>query len=588
MAEKKEKQYVSNNAQLMAEWDWNKNKENDLDPQHMLQGSNKKAWWKCRNGHTWQAVIATRTNGVGCPYCSNRRAWKGYNDLATTHPHLAKQWHPQKNDLLSPFDVTYGSERKVWWLGDCGHEWVSNVTNRVYGNGCPICKNTTISKKISQIHLSKSGSLMDTYPKLVEEWHPEKNGDLLPEQLTAGSTKLVWWLGKCGHEWRASPSNRSRGTNCPYCCNQKVLRGFNDLETLFPEIALEWHPSLNDDLLPTNVIATSNKKIWWKGNCGHEWQQKISNRTKRNQGCPICGKRMQTSFPEQALYYYIKKVLPDAINTYEELFDNQMELDIYIPSLRIGIEYDGANWHVGNDSYRKEKEKYSICQKNGIKLIRVGENDNGNFFSQTSDLFITAHRHPSPQELDATILEVLKILGLVIDVDTKVDALSIRESYLGLVADKSLLTKRPDIAATWHPTRNGNLTPNMFTVRSGIKVWWICSECGHEWETAIATRSAGAGCKLCGYKKRVASRIRNRIEHEGSLADNNMYLAEDWHPEKNGNLLPSDVMHSSSKRVWWLCKVCGHEWEATVNSRDRGNGCPQCARKKRADPLHKK
>ena len=581
MAEKKEKQYVSDNAQLMAEWDWEKNNEIGHNPQCMLPGSNKKAWWKCKNGHTWQAVIATRTNGVGCPYCSNRRVWQGYNDLETTHQHLAKQWHPKKNGDLSPFEVTCGSEKKVWWLGDCGHEWESTVANRVHGNGCPICKNTTISKKVSHIHLSKSGSLKDTHPKLADEWHPEKNDHLLPDQLTAGSTKLVWWVGKCGHEWRASPSNRSRGTNCPYCSNQKVLRGFNDLETLFPEIALEWHPCLNHDLLPPQVIATSNKKVWWKGKCGHEWQQKISNRTNRKQGCPICAKRMQTSFPEQALFYYIKKAAPDALNTYEEIFSNQMELDIYIPSLRIGIEYDGANWHTDNDSYRKEKEKYSICQKNGIKLIRVRENANGNSCSETSDLSVATHRHPSPQELDATILEVLQILGLVVDVDTKADALSIREGYLNRVTENSLLTQRPDIASTWHPTRNGNLTPDMFTVRSGIKVWWICSECGYEWETAIATRSAGVGCKLCGYKKRAASRIRNRMVREGSLADNNVYLAEEWHPSKNGDILPNDVMRSSGKRVWWLCKVCGYEWEATVNSRDRGNGCPQCAKEKR-------
>jgi rubrerythrin len=505
--------------------------------------------------------------------------------LATTHPHLAKQWHTKKNGDLSPFEVTYGSEKKVWWIGDCGHEWESTVANRVHGNGCPICKNTTISKKVSHIHLSKSGSLKDTHPKLADEWHPEKNDHLLPDQLTAGSTKLVWWVGKCGHEWRASPSNRSRGTNCPYCSNQKVLRGFNDLETLFPEIALEWHPYLNGDLLPTNVIGTSNIKVWWQGKCGHEWQQIISNRTNRKQGCPICAKRMQTSFPEQALFYYIKKAVPDAINTYEELFDNQMELDIYIPSLRIGIEYDGANWHTDNDSYRKEKEKYSICQKNGIKLIRVRENAaNSNSVSETSDFNVTAHRHPSPQELDVTILEVLQILGVVVDVDTKADAISIREGYLSRVTANSLLTKRPDIAATWHPTRNGNLTPDMFTVRSGIKVWWVCLECGYEWETAIATRSAGVGCKLCGHKKRAASRIRNRMAIEGSLADNNAHLAEDWHPRKNGDLLPNDVVRSSGKRVWWLCKVCGHEWEATVNSRDRGNGCPQCAKKKQVNP----
>ena len=584
MAEKKEKRYVSDNAQLMAEWDWVKNSELALDPQRMLQGSNKKAWWQCPNKHSWYAVIVTRTKGTGCPYCSNKLAWKGYNDLATTHPYLARQWHPEKNGTLTPNEITAGSGKKVWWLGECGHEWSSTVANRKQGNGCPICKNDIISQKVSSMHINKSGALEETNFDLAAEWHPTKNGDLLPSQITAGSTRIVWWLGNCGHEWRASPSNRSRGTNCPYCCNQKPLTGFNDLETLFPEIASEWHTELNGTITPADVVAKSNKSVWWIGQCRHEWKQKISNRTVRNQGCPICAKRLQTSFPEQALFYYIKKSIPDAINSYEDLFDNQMELDIYIPSLRIAIEYDGANWHMDNDSHRKEKEKYSICRENGVKLIRVKEDTNGNFISETCDLVVPTQRHSSPQELDATILGVLKILGVVVDVDTKADALAIRESYLGRVADESLLTQRPDIAATWHPTRNGNLTPNMFTVHSGVKVWWICSECGYEWETAIATRSAGRGCKLCGYKKRAASRIRNRIEQEGSLADINTHLTEEWHPKKNGDLLPNDIMRSSGKRVWWLCKTCGYEWEATVNSRDRGNGCPQCAKQKRKKP----
>ena len=71
MAEKKEKQYVSDNAQLMAEWNWDRNA--DFDPLRLTFGSNKKVWWKCSKGHEWQAIIANRNEGRGCPYCSG---WK--------------------------------------------------------------------------------------------------------------------------------------------------------------------------------------------------------------------------------------------------------------------------------------------------------------------------------------------------------------------------------------------------------------------------------------------------------------------------------------------------------------------------------
>jgi len=75
MAEKKEKRYVSDNARLMAEWDWEKNGKLGLDPSHIAYQSNKKVWWKCLKWHEWQASIANRNKGHGCPYCSGRKKW---------------------------------------------------------------------------------------------------------------------------------------------------------------------------------------------------------------------------------------------------------------------------------------------------------------------------------------------------------------------------------------------------------------------------------------------------------------------------------------------------------------------------------
>ena len=67
MAEKKEKRYVSDNAQLMAEWDWDKNNEIGASPTQLTLGSHTKVWWKCSNGHEWQASIKSRNKGSGCP-----------------------------------------------------------------------------------------------------------------------------------------------------------------------------------------------------------------------------------------------------------------------------------------------------------------------------------------------------------------------------------------------------------------------------------------------------------------------------------------------------------------------------------------
>ena len=97
MAEKKEKRYVSDSAQLLAEWNWEKNLELKFDPRLLTVGSGKKVWWKCSNGHEWQATIDGRNSGRGCPYCSGNKVLKGYNDLQTINPNLAKEWNYEKN-----------------------------------------------------------------------------------------------------------------------------------------------------------------------------------------------------------------------------------------------------------------------------------------------------------------------------------------------------------------------------------------------------------------------------------------------------------------------------------------------------------
>lgn len=84
-------------------------------------------------------------------------------------------------------------------------------------------------------------------------------------------------------------ASRANGTGCPYCTNKKVLAGFNDLATVEPRIAAEWHPTLNGSLTPEMVTAGSRKKVWWECPLGHVWKAAIYSRTgKKKCGCPVC------------------------------------------------------------------------------------------------------------------------------------------------------------------------------------------------------------------------------------------------------------------------------------------------------------
>ena len=267
------------NPKLAAEWHPTKN--GSLTPDMVTKGSNKKVWWKCGQGHEWQAQINKRSSGRNCPYCSGRKVLKGFNDLATTNPTLAAQWHPTKNGSLTPDMVNRGSTKKVWWQCGQGHEWQSTINNRSSGNGCPYCSKWKALKGVSD--------LSTVNPELAAEWHPSKNGSLTPDMVARNSRKKVWWRCRRGHEWQAKVSNRSSGNGCPYCSGQKVLKGFNDLATVNPELAAEWHPTKNGELTPDMVTKGSNKKVWWKCKQGHEWQARIAGRNKGT-GCPVCRK----------------------------------------------------------------------------------------------------------------------------------------------------------------------------------------------------------------------------------------------------------------------------------------------------------
>jgi hypothetical protein len=125
------------NKTLSDEWNYIKNIH--LTPSDVTPGSHKKVWWKCDKGHEWEAVIKSRVEGNGCPYCSNHKVCED-NCLATVNARLALQWHPTKNGDLKPEHVLPGSGQKVWWKCEKGHEWLATINNRNKGNGCPECR----------------------------------------------------------------------------------------------------------------------------------------------------------------------------------------------------------------------------------------------------------------------------------------------------------------------------------------------------------------------------------------------------------------------------------------------------------------
>lgn len=617
MKKNKEKQYVSDNAQLMSEWNWGKNNKLELNPQKITYGSGKKVWWVCAENHEWQSTINNRSKGNGCPYCAGIYVIKGQNDLLTANPFLAKEWNYEKNEHLTPNDVLPNSGKKVWWRCINGHEWQATINHRSNGQNCPYCSN----KKV----LCGYNDLKTINPLLAREWNYDKNGTLIPENVVVSTHKKVWWKCSQGHEWIAEIASRNAGSGCPYCAGQKVIEGYNDLQTVNPDLAKEWNFEKNS-LTPKNVLPNSHQKVWWKCINGHEWEAIIGNRNKgvgcpycsnhkvvqgyndlqtmnpdlakewnyvkniltpetvlpnsgikvwwkcskghewnsriasrnRGIGCPICTSERKTSFPEYVVVYYLKKYGFEIIHSYRT---KGYELDIFIPSLNIAVEYDGYYWH--QNKTQKDLEKNKKCEKDGIRLFRIREGLP--FLNDTSTDYIIQKDQKDLSKIVEKLL--MEITGIDMDVNLMRDTIEIENLREHTEKESSLLFSNPTVINEWDYEKNGDLKPAFFLANSNKKVWWKCRE-GHEWQATIGHRNRGDGCPYCSGKY--------VIKGENDLLTINPILSKEWNYEKNSHLLPEDFKVHSGKKVWWKC-IQGHEWQSTIYNRSKGYGCPYCA-----------
>ena len=547
-------------------------------------------------------------------------------DKTTQHiannSHLMDEWDWEKNSAFGfdPNTLTEGSHKKANWICKLGHSYVAPIRNRVQGNGCPFCAGKKVLKGFNDLE--------SKFPEISKCWNYNKNGTLAPSDVHFGSNKKVWWIcQKCGGEYESYISNRTKGHGCPYCANQKVLVGYNDLKSQSPELASEW--STMNTIQPTEVTTHSNKKVYWICPLGHDdYLMSIKQRSNR-QGCPICAKQSQTSFPEQAILFYLKQVFPNAINRY--VFDGK-EVDIFIPSKNIGIEYNGYFAHKGK--VEKDIAKKEHFESAGITLFTIREykypeeKENADFYIQERTTF---------NDLTTLIREVIKTIGIEqpIDIDCSRDAITIKNQYVTLRKENSIAVVRPDLISRWDYEKNGSITPEMITLGTGQRFYWKCKICnrsylalpskiaegsvcskhrnllkkegkdlaskypellkywdyekndvdpseiygggervvywkcekGHSYTKSILKRVRGEGCPICAGKKVLVG--------FNDLSTVCPDVAKSWNYPKNGDALPTHITAHSNKKFWWICEL-GHEWEAKVCNRVNGRGCPEC------------
>jgi len=443
------------------------------NPSLVSAGSNRKAKWKCSNGHQFESSISVRANrGTGCPSCKNRRVERGFNDLRTKFPEIAKEangWDPS--------EILFGSHARKSWLCPKGHSYEAMIQSRTGKgkSGCPYCVNQKV--------LVGYNDLATVHPEIAAEadgWDPK--------EVITGSNKKKAWMCARGHSYSAAVSDRigsgkSKGTTCPVCINQKILIGYNDLATTHPDLAAE-----ADGWDPKEVVAGTSKKQNWKCPEGHRYKTVISLRALRGTGCPVCSNLQ------------VLAGFNDIATTHPE------------------IAKEAVGWDPATVSAGTSKKHNWMCTQ--------------------------GHIYSSPPDARTG----KKKQGCPICANQKV-----------LAGFNDLLTTHPDIAAEadgWDPT----------TVIAGSKVSkpWKCRK-GHLAVQPILHRSrADVSCPTCG----------NRIVLEGfnDLATTHPKIAKEAH-----NWDPTTFLASSELKQEWLCPI-GHTYKAVVYSRAlAGTGCSVCS-----------
>lgn len=336
--------------------------------------------------------------------------------------------------------------------------------------------------------------------QLEREWAYDRNPEK-PEELPPHSRKKVWWRCGKGHEWQAALDSRVyAGRNCPYCSNQMIIPGHNDVATVAPEMLKLWHPVLNRDLSPSDVSPGSKRQVWWQCQRGHAWRAPLYS-IKAGTSCPYCSGR---------------KAIPgetDLVTTHSDILKLWSGRNTVSPT-EITAGSHRRIWWVCEKGHEWEAMVSSVaidgcrCPYCAGKRAIPGETD---MATMRPDMLVQwdyeKNTTVSPDEIlpsshdkvwwkcelghswQAVVFSRTKEKG------TGCPYCTGRKVLPGF---NDLATRKPKLAQEWHPLLNGELRPEAVTPGCNKKVWWRCAE-GHVWQAAVysRTRQKGTGCPVC-------------------------------------------------------------------------------------------
>lgn len=533
---------------------FHKTKNGNFTAADFTAKSNKKLWWFCSIcSNEWEAKVSNRTLGAGCPFCVGKRPTTT-NCLQFSHPNIAKQLHPLKNNGLLASQIMPYSNKVLWWLCpvDPTHEWQAKVQDRTQDNsGCPFC---------SGHRVSRTNSLGHVFPAIAAMWHPSRNGALTPADVTKSSMKVAWWQCDRNHQWQNTINAQTHGSGgCPACISEKRRASAlaldlarkeksaaqmdrnraNSIAVRLPALAAQLHPTMNAGLRAENLTCGSSKWCYWQcpSNSEHVWRATVSNRV-AGTGCPWCKHRkvdvkdsLLTLRPELAAEWSYEKN--------ETLGPEQVSL--------------GSNRNVW---WRCKRDSQHVWQ---AKVhVRVAGHKTCPY---CSGWFVT----------DKNRLSIL-----FPDVASEFHRRKNRWLYPEFASNAYLYPKNRRIAPEDLPKKNRRLRASDLAFDTCANVTWFCSKnpLHPDWVARVYSRTVGGqGCPTCSH---------HRPGVDTNLAFAFPSLAKRFHLSRNAPVQPSMLVPGSDRVFWWKCgRFAHHVFRARVKSMVRSyksgsSGCPYC------------
>lgn len=333
----------------------------------------------------------------------------------------------------------------------------------------------------------------------LRDWCITNNIDLIQFLLNKADANNYSYSSHCKVYWKCSKGHifsrvimnmtSRRKFTCTICSGKGILIGYNDLATTRPDLAEEWDYDKND-ILPTEVTAGAFKDVWWKCKNNHSWKARISARDYRN-GCPYCNGKSRTSLPEQIVYYYCKKYFPDTVNMYSI---NGVSYDIYIPSRKIVIEYDGSAWHSNKDT----DYKFTVASEAGLTLYKIS----GVIEDLHYNVYTFNDRSLKVNVKDNALVSILyKFLLEVFNINE--DFSDYSKAYSFAVRQKSniksnIITLPDSIQFEWSPLNGYDFN---YLSNDGLDKYWRCFY-GHTFKRRLDVIKRGyVGCPFCENKQ---------------------------------------------------------------------------------------